>query len=215
MRPRVKICCIRSVEEAALAIRYGASALGLVAEMPSGAGIIGEARVAEIAPRVPPAIGSFLLTSEREPDRIVAQQRRCRTNTVQLCDHLDAATHRVLRTELPGIALVQVVHVTGPESITYALEAAKTVDALLLDSGNPALAVKELGGTGRTHDWTLSRAIRDRCGVPLFLAGGLRPDNVARAIAAVQPYGLDLCTGVRIDVALDEAKLKAFFDAIG
>ncbi len=213
-RPRVKVCCIQSVAEARLAIACGASAVGLVAEMPSGPGVIGEAQVAAIAPQVPPAIGTFLLTSERDPARIIQQQRRCRTNTVQLCDHLDSAAHRALRAELPGIALVQVVHVTGEESVAYALDAARTVDALLLDSGNPTLAVKELGGTGRTHDWTLSRAIRDRCGVPLFLAGGLRPHNVAAAITAVEPFGLDLCTGVRVDGKLDESLLRAFFAAV-
>lgn len=208
---RVKICCISSVEEAWAAIRCGASALGLVSAMPSGPGVITEAQIAEIAARVPPPIATFLLTSLQDPEAIVAQQRRCRTNTVQLCDRLAPEAYPVLRRGLPGISLVQVVHVTGEASVAEAEAAAAHVDALLLDSGNPALAVKELGGTGRVHDWRLSRRICARVSVPVFLAGGLRPDNVAEAVRRVAPFGLDLCSGVRTDGRLDEEKLRRFF----
>ena len=182
--------------------------------MPSGPGVISEEAIARIADTVPPPIATFLLTSEHSPDAIIAQQRRCRTNTLQLCDHLPATVYPSLREELPGIALVQVVHVTDSASVDYAVATAGHVDALLLDSGNPNLAVKELGGTGRTHDWTLSRRIRDAIGIPLFLAGGLTPTNVADAVAAVQPFGLDLCSGVRTNDNLDIVKLRAFFAAI-
>lgn len=213
-RPRVKICCIKSPLEAKLAIDCGASALGLVSSMPSGPGVISEETIALIAGVVPPPIASFLLTSEHLAEAIIAQQRRCRTNTLQLCDHLPATVYSRLRSELPGISLVQVVHVTGPESLDYALAAAAHVDALLLDSGNPGLAVKELGGTGRVHDWTWSRRIRDAVGIPLFLAGGLTATNVADAISAVEPFGLDLCSSVRTNGDLDAVKLRAFFAAI-
>ncbi len=214
LRPRVKICCIKSPAEAELAIACGASALGLVSSMPSGPGVISEETITLIAKTVPPPIATFLLTSEHSAEAIIAQQRHCRTNTLQLCDHLPATVYLRLRRELPGIALVQVVHVTGPESVEYAVAAARHVDALLLDSGNPNLAVKELGGTGRTHNWTLSRRIRDTAGIPVFLAGGLNPANVADAIAAVEPFGLDLCSGVRTNGDLDPVKLRAFFAAM-
>ena len=182
--------------------------------MPSGPGVISEDAIARIAATVPPPIATFLLTSEHSPEAIIAQQRRCRTNTLQLCDHLPATVYPRLRDELPGIALVQVVHVTDSASVEYALAAAEHVDALLLDSGNLGLAVKELGGTGRTHDWTLSRRIRDAIRIPVFLAGGLTPTNVAEAIAAVEPFGLDLCSGVRTNDHLDPVKLHRFFAAI-
>jgi phosphoribosylanthranilate isomerase len=182
--------------------------------MPSGPGVISEETIAQIAKTVPPPIATFLLTSDRSPEAIIAQQRRCRTNTLQLCDHLPATVYPRLRDELPGIALVQVVHVTDSASVDYALAAVAHVDALLLDSGNLRLAVKELGGTGRTHDWTLSRRIRDAARIPVFLAGGLTPANVADAIAAVEPFGLDLCSGVRTNDNLDPVKLRAFFAAI-
>jgi len=181
MHPRVKICCIKAPDEAAMAIAHGASAIGLVSAMPSGPGVISEKTIARIAATVPPPIATFLLTSERTAEAIINQQRQCRTNTLQLCDYVAAEVYPQLRAELPGIAIVQVVHVTGPEAVDYAVAVAGHVDALLLDSGNPALAVKELGGTGRTHDWALSRRIRDSGGIPVFLAGGLNPGNVAEA----------------------------------
>lgn len=208
--PRIKICCIQSVAEAWIAIEHGASALGLVSAMPSGPGVVPEERIAEIADAIPPAIGTFLLTSLRNADEIIAQQRRCRTNTIQICDALVNGTHRDLRRALPGIALVQVVHVVDESSIREALTVAGEVNALLLDSGRPSLPVKELGGTGRTHDWTISRKIREAVDVPVFLAGGLTPGNVAQAVHEVGPFALDICNGVRTAGKLDESKLKAF-----
>jgi phosphoribosylanthranilate isomerase len=215
MKPRVKICCIRSVEEARMAIEYGASALGLVSAMPSGPGVIAEESIAEIAATVPPPIATFLLTSLQSIEAIIEQHGRCRTNTLQICDRLTSGTHTQLRRALPGMRLVQVIHVTGEESVAEALAVAPHVDALLLDSGNPSLAIKELGGTGRVHDWRLSRRIREESPAPVFLAGGLNPQNVRQAMEAVAPFGLDLCSGVRTDDHLDPAKLAAFFAAIG
>ena len=212
-RPRIKICCIKSPEEARLAIAHGAAALGLVSSMPSGPGVIDEAAIARITDGVPPPIATFLLTSLRDADDIILQQQRCRTNTLQLCDYVELSVYARLRAALPGIALVQVIHVTGEESVTLAQRLAPHVDALVLDSGNTSLAVKELGGTGRVHDWSLSRRIREAVTKPLFLAGGLRAANVRAAVAAVQPFGLDLCSGVRTDDRLDENKLREFFAA--
>jgi len=197
-----------------MAIDHGASALGLVSAMPSGPGVISEATIARIAATVPPPVATFLLTCEHSAQAIIAQQRRCRTNTLQLVDYVAAEVYRRLRADLPGITLVQVVQVTGPQAVDYAVDVASCVDALLLDSGNPTLAVKQLGGTGRTHNWMLSRRIRDAVQIPVSLAGGLNPANVAEAVATVQPFGLDLCSSVRTDDKLDPAKLRAFFDAV-
>jgi phosphoribosylanthranilate isomerase len=212
--PRVKICCIGSVEEAVLAIEYGASALGLVSHMPSGPGVISDRQIAEIAAAVPPPIGTLLLTSKQNVSDIITQHRFCRTNCIQICDHLTGGTHRELKDALPGISIIQVIHVTGPESVNEACAVAPHVDAILLDSGNQTLATKELGGTGRTHDWTLSRTIRDSIDIPMFLAGGLTPENVAQAIRDVGPFGLDICSGVRTEGKLDRHKLTRFFAAV-
>ena len=212
--PRVKICCIMSVEEAWLAIRYGASALGLVSEMPSGPGPIPESLIAEISRTLPPSISSFLLTSKQNPSDIIAQQRRCGTNVIQLYDRLKPADYQELREAMPGIGLVQVVHVTGEEAVDEARAVAPSVNGILLDSGNQALRVKELGGTGRRHDWSISRRIRDKVGAPVFLAGGLNSENVVEGLKRVQPFGVDVCNGVRTKNRLDESKLSAFFKAV-
>jgi phosphoribosylanthranilate isomerase len=210
----VKVCCVSTLAEAELAIRHGVAAVGLVSAMPSGPGVIAEELIATIAARVPPGVASFLLTSLQDPDAIIAQQRRCGATTLQLVDRLELSAYPRLRAALPGIGLVQVIHVGGAESLAEAVAVAPLVDALLLDSGNQALPVKELGGTGRVHDWRVSRAIREAVEVPLYLAGGLTPENVAEAIATVAPFGLDVCGGVRVASQLDEARLARFMAAV-
>lgn len=213
-RPRVKVCCIASIEEAWTAIDAGASALGLVSEMPSGPGVIGWGDIAKIAATVPPGVATFLLTCATKAETIIAQQRRCGVNTLQLCDRLEhSGSHRLIRAALPGISIVQVIHVGGEESLAEAVAVAPEVDALLLDSGNQALAIKELGGTGRVHDWEISRRIRESVAIPVFLAGGLNPGNVGDALRKVGPFGLDICSGVRTDGTLDVDKLNRLFAA--
>jgi phosphoribosylanthranilate isomerase len=213
--PAVKICCIASVEEARQAAAAGAQALGLVSAMPSGPGVVEEAVIAEVAAAMRGSgLATFLLTALTRAEAIVAQHRRTGTSTLQLVDHVPHAQLRALRHALPAVELVQVIHVTGEASLAEAEAAAPWVDALLLDSGNPAAAVKELGGTGRTHDWRLSRRIRDAVYPrPLWLAGGLNAGNVAQAITSVRPHGVDLCSSVRSAGALDAAKLAAFMAA--
>jgi phosphoribosylanthranilate isomerase len=214
-RPRVKVCCIASIEEAEMAVAAGASALGLVSSMPSGPGVIPDEEIARIAAATPPGVSRFLLTSRTEVEAIADQQRRTGVDTLQIVDSLAPGALTTLRAALPGVRVVQVVHVTGEESVGEALAAAPHVHAVLLDSGNPRAAVKELGGTGRRHDWSLSRRIREALPVPTFLAGGLTAGNAAEAIESVGPWALDVCSGVRSEGRLDPRKLDAFFDAVG
>ena len=212
--PRVKVCCIGSVREAWTAIAHGASAIGLVSEMPSGPGVIEESLIREIARAAPPAVATFLLTCKQDAPSIIEQQRRCGANTIQICDRLERGSYDEIRAELSGIKIVQVIHVCGEESVEEAMEVAARVDAILLYSGNQKLAVKELGGTGRTHDWRLSRRIVESVAVPVFLAGGLRAENVREAFDEVRPFGLDVCSGVRTNGHLDEEKLARMFEAL-
>ncbi len=212
--PRVKVCCIASEEEAALAVRMGVTAVGLVSRMPSGPGPIPESRIRDIARTVPPGVATFLLTCETTAEPIVAQQRYCGANTLQLVDEVAPEVHTALRDALPGIAIVQVIHVRDAGALAEAMRVAASVDAILLDSGNPSLATKELGGTGRAHDWAVSRKICDSVQVPVYLAGGLNPGNVGRAIAQVQPFGVDVCSGLRTDGRLDATKLEQFMRAV-
>jgi phosphoribosylanthranilate isomerase len=220
MRPpahtRVKVCCMKSIEEVWMAIDAGASAIGLVSPMPSGPGPISNERAAEIAAQVPPGVDAFLLTPLQTVEELVEQNRLVKARTLQLVDALPPGAHAELRRAMPGVKLVQVIHVVGPESVDEAVKVAPEVDAILLDSGNPALKVKVLGGTGRRHDWALSREIRERVDVPVWLAGGLNPENAREAIETVGPFGLDLCSGLRTGEGydLDPDKLERFMAAV-
>ncbi|AFY53178.1 phosphoribosylanthranilate isomerase [Rivularia sp. PCC 7116] len=214
LKPRIKICCISSIEEAFMAINYGASALGFVSHMPSGPGVISEELITEIIAQIPPPIATFLLTSSQNAQEIIQQIKRCGTNTVQICDNIKSGNYQDIREANPGISIVQVIHVNDEESINEAIKIAPFVDAILLDSGNQSLDVKELGGTGKIHNWDISKTIRDRLKIPIFLAGGLKPENAALAVKQVAPFALDVCSGVRTDEKLDKNKLKRFFEQL-
>ena len=211
---KVKICCIADIDEAMMAISMGAHAIGLVSEMPSGPGVIGDDKIKEIASNVPEDILTFLLTCRTDARGIIEQCKAAGTNTLQIVDELSEGTYKEIKEALPGVKLVQVIHVIDNDSVAEAVKVSGEVDALLLDSGNPKLEVKELGGTGRVHNWEISRMIREAVSIPVYLAGGLDPGNVRKAIQTVEPYAVDLCSGVRTDGKLDEAKLKRFFEEI-
>jgi phosphoribosylanthranilate isomerase len=210
MRTRIKICCINSITEANTAIELGADAIGLVAKMPSGPGPIPDELIRQIAQSVPPLIGTFLLTSETSANEIIKHHNRTLTNTIQIVDLLTAGTYAQIKEALPSVKIVQVIHVIDSKSVDLAINLSERVDALLLDSGNPYLKIKELGGTGRVHNWKLSKQIRDNSKCPIILAGGLTSENIKHAIEEVQPFGVDVCSGVRINDALDRKKLVAF-----
>lgn len=211
---KIKICCIQSLDEAKTAILLGASAIGLVSEMPSGPGVISEDLIAEISSQIPPDISTFLLTSKQNTDKIIEQLKRCKTNSVQIVDDLIGGNYSDIREELPNINIVQVIHVTDEMSIEKTVEISEQVDSILLDSGNKNLTVKELGGTGRTHDWNLSRKIVQEVKIPVYLAGGINASNVTKAINTVKPFGIDLCSSVRTNGKLDKNKLTEFFNIL-
>ncbi len=210
MRVRIKICCINNISEAFTAIELGADAIGLVSKMPSGPGPIPDDLIKQIAHLVPPPVATFLLTSETSISEIIKHHYRTSTNTIQIVDLLSDGTYSQIKEALPSIKIVQVIHVIDSKSVDLAIKLSESVDALLLDSGNPYLKIKELGGTGRVHNWKFSKQIRDYAKCPVFLAGGLNPDNVKQAIEAVQPYAVDVCSGVRTNGVLDKNKLSAF-----
>lgn len=213
-RVRVKICCITSIEEAKIATAYGASALGLVGHMPSGPGIISDNRILQITKTVPPMVSTFLLTSETKVTAIIDHYKKVNTAVIQIVDELEKKDYQQIKNELPHVKIVQVVHVQDENTVSEAIDLSSSVDAILLDSGNPNLSIKELGGTGRTHNWDLSRKIRDQIDIPVFLAGGINSNNVKQAVEHVKPFGVDLCSGVRSNGKLDENKLSLFFQAI-
>lgn len=213
MRTRVKICCIASPTEASLAIAHGADALGLVGAMPSGPGQIDDATIAGIAACVPPPVSTFLLTSETTADAIADHAKRTLPTAVQIVDHIDPAESERLVALLPSTRRVQVIHIEDKGALSLIDAYAPFVDAFLLDSGKPSLAVPELGGTGRVHDWSISAEFVRRSSRPVFVAGGLTPSNVADMIRAVRPFGIDVCSGLRTDGRLDAIKVESFVQA--
>ena len=214
MKVKVKICCISSIEEASLAIAHGAAAIGLVGRMPSGPGIITDELIHSIAKTVPPPIDSFLLTSETTAEAIIEHHKKVNTTTIQMVDALTDRQYHKIREAIPHVKLVQVIHVLDEKAVQEAIEISECVDAILLDSGNPNLSTKVLGGTGKTHNWDLSKKIRENISIPTYLAGGINKDNIRKAIDHVQPYGIDLCSSVRTNGQLDERKLEELFKAL-
>ena len=214
MKVKVKICCISSIEEAKLAIAHGAAAIGLVGRMPSGPGIITDELIHSIAKTVPPPIDSFLLTSETTAEAIIEHHNKVNTTTIQMVDALTDRQYHKIREAIPHVKLVQVIHVLDEKAVQEAIEISEWVDAILLDSGNPNLSTKVLGGTGKIHNWGLSKKIRENISIPTYLAGGINKDNIRMAIDHVQPYGIDLCSSVRTNGHLDERKLEELFKAL-
>lgn len=214
LKVKIKICCIRTHQEARLAVAAGADAIGLVSAMPSGPGVIPEKDIVSIVSGLPEEIDTFLLTSQTNSKSIIRQLQFTGASTVQLVDDVQEEVYEAIRLACPTQQIVQVVHVQDQSAIDYALKKAQWVDYLLLDSGQPHLMIKQLGGTGKTHDWTVSREIIRLSPIPVYLAGGLSHANVLEAVRYAGPFGVDVCSGVRTDDVLDPVKLKAFIRAI-
>lgn len=197
-----------------MALETGADLLGFVSEMPSGPGVISLGDIASIVQQLPPETKSVLLTSAQTAQSIYSQHSQVNSWGIQIVDSVDIIELISLRVMLPGVQLLQVIHVQNESSILLALKYSQYVDFLLLDSGSPDSKIKTLGGTGKVHDWDLSREICDKSTIPVFLAGGLNAGNVLEALAATRPYGVDLCSGLRTEDRLQKDKIIAFFKAL-
>lgn len=213
-RTRLKICCIRDRAEARLAIDAGVDAIGLVGPMPNGPGQIDGDQVRRISAMTPAGVSSWLLTTATDAATICAAAERAGVSTVQLVKHVDPGTCDAVRACLPALRVVAVIHVQDGSALPAAQRIAPHVHGVLLDSGNPVGSRPTYGGTGCTHDWSLSRRIVDALDVPVWLAGGLTPSNVALAIETVRPFGVDVCSKLRVDGRLDPARVAAFSAAV-
>ena len=204
---QVKICCIQSPEEAETALSFGAAAVGVVSEMPAGPGELPEAAIREIVDSVPSAVGTFLLTAATDADRLIEKAQTCGVNTLQLWDSLAPLDYLRLRAALPGVSIVQAIHIIDGSAVDEATAAARLADALVLDSSNPKVPFRWESQSGRTHDWKISREITDTVDCPVLLAGGLGPDarqdpTRVRHVAAMPaggPAGIAAClSGIAI-----------------
>lgn len=212
---KVKICGITSYRDLQTVLQFPqVNHLGFVSAMPSGPCIISDEAIRMLLRKTPSFIDTFLLTSRCDAEGIAEQWRLCRTTTIQVCNPLPDDELRRLRKLVPGISLVSVVHINSRTHNGRALELCNIVDGLLLDTGDPDMPLPELGGTGRVHDWDISRNICAQSSLPVWLAGGLTAKNVAAAISYVRPQGIDVCTGVRSDGFVDGEKLAALLGEI-
>jgi phosphoribosylanthranilate isomerase len=189
----------------------GADILGLLAAMPSGPGPIRDDEIAAIAAGLPPHVLSLLLTAETTASAIADHVQRTGVKGVQIVSHIDPDEQARLARRLPDHERWQVVHVEDETALAMIPAHGPHVTGFLLDSGRPSQ--RELGGTGRVHDWAISAAFVAASPVPVFLAGGLNPGNAAEAVARVRPAGLDVCSGLRVDGRLDAGLASAFVAA--
>jgi phosphoribosylanthranilate isomerase len=208
---KTKVCCISDAAEARMAAQEGADWLGLVGPMPSGPGVLSLEQAREIATSCHFSARPILLTSAQRADDILAEAAFVGVDAVQIVRHISCDE----ATQLKASALhyVQVIHVGGPEALALIGAYAPYCDAFLLDSGSPSR--EAFGGTGQTHDWSVSAEFVRRADKPVFLAGGLNPDNAREAICEVRPYGVDICSGVRRHHKLDPELLCAFMEKVG
>ena len=211
---KLKICCINSHDEAKTAISAGADLLGLVADMPSGEGMIEDHKIREIAASIKSFNNTVLLTCRTDAESIIEHHKETITSHIQIVDYIDVKNYQEIRKSLPDIKLIQVVHVEDESSYSLAMNFSNYVDFILLDSGKPSAKKRTLGGTGDTHNWNISKKIVRDCSIPVYLAGGINHSNVVEAIQKVKPYGIDLCTGLRTNNKLDKNKLNVFMEAI-
>ena len=209
-KTQIKICCIASEEEAQMALNEGVDAVGLVGEMPSGPGVIGSDRASSIVAVLPDSVDSFFLTSHDRGRDIVEELGVSHASTVQIVRHIDPVEYLPVIENLPKLRRVQVIHVENDSALELIERYNEVADAFLLDSGKTMGANPQFGGTGKVHDWTISKQFVQSTDLPVYLAGGLSPGNVFRAITEVRPAGVDVCSGVRSNDTLDSEKVQAF-----
>lgn len=213
-RTRMKICCIRDLDEAWLAVGHGVDAVGLVGPMPNGPGQIDAPTVRLLTANAPAGVSSWTLTIATDAATIIETARASATQTIQLVCGVEPAVADAVRAAMPALRIVSVIHVEGDDAIEAALRIAPHVHGVLLDSGRPGAKTPTYGGTGDTHDWAVSRRVVEAVPGPVWLAGGLTPSNVGDAIRAVRPFGVDVCSKLRTDGQLDAAKVAAFSAAV-
>jgi phosphoribosylanthranilate isomerase len=208
---RVKICGVTSADDARLAAVCGADAVGvLVGQRHPSTDFVSSNEAAAILAALPPFVTAALVTHEYDPAAVADAIAVVRPNVVQIHSEMPPTDCAELRNRFGGIRIIKSYHVTGPEAVDYGRRYVDAVDGFVLDSLNPATG--QVGGTGLTHDWNFSAAIVRRYRLPVMLAGGLTPANVAAAVAVVRPFGVDVNSGVKgaIGGRKDPGKMREF-----
>ena len=207
---KVKICGIKKHEDAELAVLSGADAVGLlVGQVHTSNDFIDKDIARAIVESLPPFCSSVLVTHLTECDEICELAEYIGVSTIQLHGGSSPAQAKEIKQRLPYIKTYKSIHVTGPESVDNALAYRGVVDGILLDTVN--VTTGQVGGTGKTHDWSISSQIVRALDIPVIMAGGLNPENVKDAVAQVQPHGVDVNSGTQgPDGFKDPEKIKSF-----
>jgi len=197
-----------------MALAAGADILGLVGPMPSGPGTISYTDARLIASELPASVEPWLLTSETTAEALISAAKESSVCNLQIVRHIDPRELRRLRAARPELKLVQVIHVEDEGALELIAVYEPHIDAFLLDSGKPGAANETLGGTGHVHDWSISARFVAATRKPVMLAGGLNADNVQDAVSRVRPHGVDLCSSLRQEDALNVELLQEFVQAL-
>ena len=206
---RVKICGIKSIEDARAAYEAGADELGFHVALDGGRSPLTPESAAEMIRMLPGGVSSVVVTSATQPAQLIEIAKKTGANVLQLYGDATPEQVRAVKAELPNIVIWKVLNVSDDSSIAKAKEYEGAADAIALDTLNKETGAR--GGSGKTHDWNISKRVVESVSVPVVLAGGLTPENVAEAIATVSPAGVDVNSGVsNPDGSKDIEKVKAF-----
>ena len=207
---KVKICGIRRREDARLAIDRGADAIGvLVGQQHPSPDFISAELASCILRDLPPFVSGVLVTHVDQPKDLLGLIKQVKPSAVQIHSAMPPDALAAVRRHHPELPLLKVVHANGPNPIATIRAYAGLINGVVSDSCNPATG--QVGGTGMPHDWAVSAQLARQGGLPLILAGGLTPNNVAAAIAQVSPWGVDVNSGVKGDDGFkSDARLNDF-----
>ena len=204
---RVKICGITREEDLAVAVAAGADAVGFIVGVPSSPRNLTLERAERLLKQVPVFVDRVVVTVPESVDSLVKIYSRLRPTAIQIHGEKQSETS-IIRKKTCGARLIKTVYVKIGNTAERARTDSKAFDAIVLDSFSSG----QYGGTGMVHDWTLSKQIKQIIApTPLILAGGLKPENVEEAILTVQPYAVDVASGVESWPAVkDPRKVYAF-----
>lgn len=185
---RAKVCGITTERDLQAAVDAGADAVGFIADVnvdtPREVGV---ERAADLVAAAPPFVTTVLVTMPETPERAVELVDRVNPDVIQIHGELTVDEVDTVGATAP-VSVVKTVDAAAPDGKRFD----DVVDALLVDSVDSEGA----GGTGRTHDWDATREFADTVDSPVVLAGGLTPENVAEAVATVEPFAVDVASGV-------------------
>jgi phosphoribosylanthranilate isomerase len=197
---RIKICGVRTVEDAMKCVDSGADAVGMLLA-PSPRRIPAE-QARDIVESLPPFVTPVIVMMPSAAEEAIEAARAISPGALQLQGDEPPEMLVKIKRALPGVRLIKAVHVGGGDELVKARLYENVADAILLDTVSP-----ERGGSGQTHDWSVSKKVVASIKKPVVLAGGLTPYNVAGAIKAVRPYAVDVASGVEAEGRIKDMAL--------